>query len=162
MHPGGRVYTARPPRRVQRLDSETMEALTRCTESLVETATEQSCRLLACTTGPRVLRSTTKSTFTIDRDWVAIPVSLDWVIKLPRMPDEDEPLAELHNTMSQPDLDIQRAREERNHPGQTQLKRSSRSMLWTESLGSAANKSVWNRKSSCTDAVQNKTRTSSP
>lgn len=53
---------------------------------------------------------------TIEKKRVAILVRLDRVTNIPRVPDEPEPLTEIHNAMGQPKADMQKAEEGRKHP----------------------------------------------
>lgn len=87
-----------------RPESRSTDPLTTCSDSLEETATEGSCRLLSHTTGPYNVLSATERAVAINKDGAAIPVSVDRGSKMPRVPDEAEPLVGLHNTMGHLDL----------------------------------------------------------
>lgn len=67
-------------------------------------------------TGPYAIRSATESTAIIDKDRVAISVSLHRLTRMPRVPDSAEPLAGLDNTMGQPDADMRKTEEGSNQP----------------------------------------------
>lgn len=63
--------------------------------------------LLSCMLRPYTVLSVTKSTVTIDKEGVAIPVRLDRVTMTHRVLDDAEPSARLPKTMGQPDSDMQ-------------------------------------------------------
>lgn len=109
MQPGDHVHTERRPRRAQRPDNGITDWLTGYSDSLQDKVTEGSRKLLPRTTGSYTKRCATQSTVIIRKDGFAIPVSVDGVTKMPRMPDEAKPLARLHSTMVQPDLNRQGA-----------------------------------------------------
>lgn len=92
VQPGDKIYIDRPPGRVQRPESGTTDPLTVYSDNLEETVTEGSCKLLPRTTGPYTVQSVTGNTATIDNDGLAVPVSLDRATKMPRVPNDAEPI----------------------------------------------------------------------
>lgn len=95
VQPNDQVYIDPPPRRVQRSESESMDALTGYSENIKGTATEGGSELFSRRTGPYTVLSDTKSTATIDKDGVVIPVSPDLVTEMLPVPDTTEPTAGL-------------------------------------------------------------------
>lgn len=87
MPPGDQVHIDRPPRREQRPESAATDPLTVYSHDFDEKAREESRKLLSCTTGPYTVRFATESTVTLDKEGIAIPVSLDRVTKVLRVPD---------------------------------------------------------------------------
>lgn len=96
---------------MQRPESGTTDSFTEYGDNLEQKAREESRELLFCTKGPYAVRSVTKSTVTIEKDLVAIPVSADSVTKIPQVLDETEPATGLHNTITQPHFNRQTAEE---------------------------------------------------
>lgn len=64
-------------------------------------------KLVPRTTGPYTVQSVTKSTVTIVKDEVTVPLSLDRVTDIPRVPDDLVPSAGLDNTRSQSKVGMQ-------------------------------------------------------
>lgn len=103
VQPSIQVYSVRPPQKVQRLGSGATDPLTGHKQNLEEATTKGSHKLLPLTMNPYKVESAMKSTVTIDKTSDAILVSSDRLMKMPRVPDDAEPLASLDNTMAQAD-----------------------------------------------------------
>lgn len=86
---------------MQRQGHEATDPLTGYSYNSEKTATKKSHKLLSRTSGPYAVQSATESFVTIDKDVVAIPVSLDRVTNMPRVPNNTEPTAGLHSTGAQ-------------------------------------------------------------
>lgn len=69
--------------------------------------------MIARRTNPTAERFMKKKNATIDKDRVAIPVSLDWVTEMLQVPSNTELTAGLHNPAGKSEAGIQRARDKR-------------------------------------------------
>lgn len=102
------------PRRDQRPESGGTDPFTGFSDILEKMATEGSRKLLSCTTGPYVIRSTAESTVPLHKDGVAILVSPSRVTKMPLLLMGAVHPAELHNDNGQAGLSMQRVGEKSN------------------------------------------------
>lgn len=114
--PCNQVYIDCLPREVQHTESIMTYLLTEYSEISEENILDGSRKLLPRRTGPYKVRSVTGSAVTIDRDGVAIPVSIDRVTKMYRVLSNTEPTAKIHNSTGQSEAVIQKNAEENSSP----------------------------------------------
>lgn len=84
---------------MQRPESGTTGLLTGYSDILEKTVTEGSRKLPFHTTGPYIVRSATEGTLTLEKDGVAVPMSLGRLIETPQVSDGTEHLTVLHDNM---------------------------------------------------------------
>lgn len=93
-----------------------LRTLPRGEATIWETVTKGSGIFLPRKTGPYTVQSIMGSTITIDKEGVAIHVSLDGVTRTLRVLKGTEPTAGLHDTVDQSQLCTQRGKEKYNFP----------------------------------------------
>lgn len=112
MQAGDYVYSDRPPRRVQRLESAATDPLINYSDSSEEASTEASSKLLPLTTSTYAVTSAACSTLTGDRDRVAVLRIFDRAAKLSKAPDSTECTVYLQTTASQSKPSTQGSKDE--------------------------------------------------
>lgn len=105
-------------------------------------------------------QSVTDSTVAIDKNGVVIPVSLDLVTKMIRVPDHEKFTARLHNTASHLEPSLQKNLDKNSSPFPSRVTRSSHSTPLTKLPDTVVQENVWSTKSDGMGTAQNTTLTS--
>lgn len=116
-------------------------------DTLEEAVTEGSSNLLPCRTGPYTVQSAAESSVTIYNDGVAILMSADRLIEMPKGPNDTKPYVRLQKFTSYSEQGMRKEKEGKTLPRQIQTTRRSRTRLLAESSDTATQEIRWSTES---------------